>query len=118
MKVDALQSIAAMAPEIPDVALLLDVLEHLELSDAYELLRQLTNVVTRRILIWLPFGACPQWPYDGNVYQRHLSMWCPEMLEQYGFVVTVWKRFHLHISPPADAGWAVWDNPKRVARAV
>jgi hypothetical protein len=88
-----------------DIVVLLDVLEHFPKEEALVLWQQFMRIARERIVVWLPFGPCAQDEYDGNPYQKHLSTWNPEDFEQPGYAVEHFPKFHLHINPPADAGW-------------
>ncbi len=80
-----------------DIALLGDVIEHLEKADANKLIEGLKETIKRRIIVFVPVGFCPQeedpWGF-GNEYHKHLSQWYPKDLEQLGFKVDVWEKYH------------------------
>lgn len=101
--IDIRDWVKARADKSIDVALMLDVLEHLNRTDAIALLEELKRIVRKRILIWIPLGYCRQEEYDGNSFQRHLSTWYPEDFEEYQ--LELFPQFHKHIVPPCDAGW-------------
>lgn len=92
-----------------DCVLLLDVLEHLTKTDGQDLLANLKQH-TKRIVIWLPLGNCPQDPYDGNERQLHQSTWHENDLMALGFNVEVLRNFHTQFDPPVSAGWAIWES--------
>lgn len=103
---DILSWIGAQPRQSVDVSLVIDVLEHFPKLWAGALLHQLLRVTKQRILIWIPFGICPQGDNDGNRLQIHLSTWFPPDLEDHGFTVETYPSFHKHFDPPVDAGWA------------
>lgn len=70
-----------------DAAMALDVIEHLQKEQGDLLIRELERIARRRVLLITPNGFLPQEPKDGNQYQRHLSGWTPEDLQQRGFAV-------------------------------
>lgn len=80
-----------------DIALLGDVIEHLEKEDALKLIKGLKETINKRIIIFVPVGICPQdedpWGFN-NPYHKHLSQWRPADLEQLGFKVEVWEKYH------------------------
>jgi hypothetical protein len=92
-----------------DVILFLDVLEHLEFTAGQKALKQCKRMATRKVIVFGPLGDCPQEEYEGNMYQRHLSMVTVQRLEKLGFKVQVLSGFHEQFSPPRDACWAVLD---------
>lgn len=106
-----------------DVALMIDVLEHLPREDAERVMEILLRITRQRILIWLPLGECPIEPIHDNPYQVHLSTWHPNDPLFRGHKVEHFPRFHGHLDPPADAGW-VTINPnersgmKRLLKAL
>ena len=106
---DVKETLSLLSPDLPDVVLMIDLLEHLTKEDGIALLQKLQSVA-KRILVWLPLGICEQEEYDGNVFQRHLSTWTAEELESLGFEVEVYENFHLHFAPPVDAAWASWNS--------
>lgn len=94
-----------------DIALLLDVLEHLEKPKALAFLKEVERITTKRILIWLPIGDCPQGAKDGNPLEIHRSTWSVEELQALGYTVQHFPNFHTHIFPDrgVDAAWAIKD---------
>lgn len=85
-----------------DTVLLIDVLEHFEKIEAYNVLGS-CRVLGRTVLIWIPIGKCKQDPYDDNQYQKHLSTW--DLDNFYGAHVEHFPAFHKHFDPPVDAAW-------------
>lgn len=102
------------SPQMPtvDIALMIDVLEHLPRTDAERVLQVLMKKVRRRILIWVPLGECPIEPIHDNPFQVHLSTWYPDDPLFAGHTVENFEKFHEHLDPPADAGW-VMINPHK-----
>lgn len=90
-----------------DVALCLDVLEHLPKPAALEFLRDLETMVRRRVVLWLPLGeyrvdADPH--HRGNALELHRSFWSAEELRALGYEVEVLPKFHI---ARYDAAWAI-----------
>jgi len=111
-EVDIMDYITSPAMPDVDIALMIDVLEHLPRADADEVLRVLTRRVRERILIWVPLGECPIEPIHDNPYQVHLSTWHPDDPAFAGHQVEKFEKFHQHLDPPADAGWVII-NPRQ-----
>ena len=69
-----------------DVALLLDVIEHLNKEDGYRLLDEIQRVVRKRFFVLTPLfwreneeeTSDPGSPYYRNTYNLHHSLWKPE----------------------------------------
>lgn len=62
-------------PKSFDTVVALDVIEHFEKNDGWELLKQMEKVAKKKVIIFTPFGFTQQHPYDGNPYQIHKSGW-------------------------------------------
>jgi hypothetical protein len=90
-----------------DLALMIDVLEHLPHGRALRLLARLERFVRRGIVIFSPVGEVPQDDVDGNTLQRHRSVWLPDDWLRLGYDVELYEAFHGHLTPPADAAWAI-----------
>lgn len=89
-----------------DVAILTDVLEHLDKKKALAMLETLRQRVKQRIIIWIPMGLCRQGEYDNNAAQEHLSEWSPEDFSVFPNTrIEYYYKFHRHIIPYADAAW-------------
>jgi hypothetical protein len=86
-------------PGAVDLVTLIDVIEHFDLPDADEVLRQAEAVAQRRVLLFTPRGHFPQEGYDafrlgGEEFQRHRSTWEPEDLTARGYRVVVLTGYH------------------------
>ncbi len=83
-------------PDIPsgtyDLALALDVIEHLPDTGGRELLRQLRRVARHRILT-SPRGEFPQGPLFGNVHETHVSEWPPARMKAAGAALVIPNPF-------------------------
>lgn len=97
----------------PDTAMIIDVLEHLTMEDALELIDKLKEDF-EKIMLMLPVGNHPQETdltgYGGHEYQTHRSTWNLKEIENLGFQDNVIDdRFHQG-DPVKDAGcyFGVW----------
>lgn len=94
-----------------DVAMCIDVIEHMSKADGIKLLRGLKDAF-RRILVMTPDGFVEQnedvTGYE-NSWQVHECGWTKDELEAEGFVVEVQENFHPHIE--RNALFATWDRP-------
>lgn len=86
-------------PGSVDLVTMIDVIEHFEKGDAFELLRQSESVARRRVALFTPRGHFPQSGYDafelgGEELQRHRSSWEPEDFRERGYRVIVIEGMH------------------------
>ena len=86
-------------PGAVDLVTMIDVIEHFDKDDAFELLRQSESVARRRVALFTPRGHFPQSGYDafelgGEELQRHRSSWEPEELRERGYRVIVIEGMH------------------------
>lgn len=94
-----------------DLILLIDFIEHLEEAEGSRLLDACKEKCARRIMVFTPDGHSPQdrdvtgW---NNPLQVHRSAWTPAMLEDRGFDVVVWDKFHEN---GCGAIFALWNRP-------
>jgi hypothetical protein len=70
-----------------DAVVALDLIEHLTKEDGYRLIDGMESVARRKVVIFTPNGFLPQEPYDGNIYQRHISGWSAAEMEERGYHV-------------------------------
>ncbi|NHZ48039.1 class I SAM-dependent methyltransferase [Desulfovibrio sp. XJ01] len=70
-----------------DTVFLLDVIEHFEKHDGFDVLRHLERIARKQVIVFTPLGFMPQhaeagetdgWGLSGVSYQDHLSGWLPE----------------------------------------
>lgn len=86
MKGNWADAVRHFPPKSVDTVFLIDVIEHLEKEEAFELLKATENLVRRQIVIFTPLGFMPQchqdgkdaWGLDGGEWQQHRSGWYPE----------------------------------------
>lgn len=70
-----------------DVVLCSQAIEHLTKKEGFALMKSLTTLAKKRVLIITPAGEMPQDAYDGNIYQKHKSQWYAEDFMPHGFNV-------------------------------
>lgn len=105
---DRIESVFQHVPKgTVDVALMVDVLEHFQRTDAILMLVKLEKWVNCGVMLFLPLGRVDQEAYDKNPLQEHLSTWSAQELSDYGYDVEVYEGMHGQLNPPADAGWAI-----------
>lgn len=68
-----------------DAVLAIDVLEHLDKGQGYELLRNMENIARKIVIIFTPNGFVSQGLYDENDMQQHLSGWSVKELKSMGY---------------------------------
>lgn len=122
----------ALPDDSIDSVFALDVIEHLEREDGFELLRQARRVARRQVTIFTPLGYMPQdydeatkkdrWGMQGGFWQTHRSGWEPaDFGADWTFVAC--RRYHLvdendqPLDSPAGAFWAFLDLPSAGAGA-
>lgn len=101
-----------------DVIIFLDVIEHINKQAGVAVLKKAMEEAKKRVLIWIPLEECPQGELDNNPHQKHVSSWTKDELEELGFEVTVFSRFHRQFTPPVDAAWAIYNRSKKLPRPV
>jgi SAM-dependent methyltransferase len=70
-----------------DVVLCKEVIEHLEKSEAYELIHKMEDIARKRMIITTPVGKYEAHAHDGNDLQEHKSIWNPAEFKQMGYSV-------------------------------
>jgi SAM-dependent methyltransferase len=85
---DALDILPGLAAGSYDLALALDVIEHLPDPRGGELLRHLRRVA-RHVVVTSPRGEFPQGALFGNVHETHVSRWPPERMRRASAAVVV-----------------------------
>ncbi|WP_342378863.1 class I SAM-dependent methyltransferase [Myxococcus stipitatus] len=63
------------APKSFDAVVALDVIEHFEKPQGYQLLEMMESLARKRVVIFTPNGFLPQDEWDNNVHQVHRSGW-------------------------------------------
>jgi ubiquinone/menaquinone biosynthesis C-methylase UbiE len=83
---DAYDYLQMLCPDFAfDLIICSDMLEHLPKEKGLKVLEQFKRVGKTSIVI-VPVDVRPQGPVHGNKYERHVSSWSKEELEQFGNV--------------------------------
>lgn len=93
-----------------DVALMIDVIEHMTVADGRALLSALLQTACKGIVLTTPVAPKPQGAVLGNEYERHVSQWRPDDFRVEGGVVQwmILERTYLvyvHRSGAPDIAW-------------
>ncbi|HWQ42652.1 MAG TPA: class I SAM-dependent methyltransferase [Desulfosporosinus sp.] len=88
-------------PNSLDSVTLIDVIEHFEKRVAYDVLRQVEEIATKKVIVFTPRGFFQQLEVDhyglgGELYQRHRSGWEVEDFQTLGYNIVVFSKFHDH----------------------
>ena len=86
-------------PKSLDSVTLIDVIEHFEKEVALEILSQVEEIATKKVILFTPRGFFQQLDVDhydlgGESYQRHRSGWDVEDFEKIGYNVVIFSKFH------------------------
>ncbi len=65
----------------------IDVIEHFEKEQGWELLRKLETIASKRVVVFTPNGFLPQDEHSDNRLQRHRSGWSVEDFTRHGYTV-------------------------------
>lgn len=92
-----------------DCALLVDIIEHLEISEGKALMRKIMNRF-KKVLLSVPEGNHPQdASADGNIWQTHLSVWRVPDVAELGFTdIVLDENHHNQIGKDKGCIFAVW----------
>ena len=74
-------------PKSFDIVICVEVIEHLDVSDGIELLRQMEGIASRQIIIMTPWGYFPMKEREDNPYLSHRSGWLPQKFQEMGYKV-------------------------------
>lgn len=84
-----------------DVAIICDVIEHIDKPTGLKLLRGLLNTCDT-VILTTPLSFWPQQEEHGNVHEKHVSLWQPEDFEEFsGRTVELGATFAAVISRPS-----------------
>jgi hypothetical protein len=70
-----------------DVALCLEVIEHLEKEEGAKFLKEIEKISRKQIIITTPVGKFERPPTGGNPWQEHKSTYSPTELRAYGYQI-------------------------------
>jgi SAM-dependent methyltransferase len=100
------------SPKSFDIVLCSDLIEHLDKLQGYELIRMMTDISRKSVIVFTPNGFWVQEPEDGNDYQRHISGWTVREMKQLGFQWIVgihgWKKFCEKYPKPLHRPYWFW----------
>lgn len=91
-----------------DVVIALDLIEHLEKKQGYELIKKMCVLAKKKIIIMTPNGFYKQDPYDGNKWQIHKSGWTVDDFEELGFTVRGIRGIKWLRGEYATLKWKPW----------
>jgi len=69
-------------PKSFDIAICVEVIEHLDKAGGIELLRQMEEIASRQVIITTPWGYYPMKEREDNPYLFHLSGWLPQEFQE------------------------------------
>ncbi len=95
-------------PKSFDAVIALDVIEHLEKEEGYELLSQMESIARKKVIILTPFGFTEQHPSDGNPYQIHKSGWYIDDFKKRGYKVFGMRGFRFIRGEFANIKYKPW----------
>lgn len=75
-----------------DVVLALQVLEHLNKSDAWKVLNKIEKIAKKQVIVATPIGKMYHPPVDNNKLQLHKSGFYPEEFERRGYNIIKFGR--------------------------
>ena len=110
----ALEVLRLLPDDSVDSVFLIDVIEHLEKHDGFEILDELERVTRKQIVVFTPLGFMPQhveidkkdrWGFHGGDFQEHKSGWLPEdFTSEWKHLVC--QNYHIH-----DDNGKLFDKP-------
>lgn len=90
---DALDIGKLFLPKSFDLVLIIDIVEHLEKSDAFRLLDLAEEIARIAVIVETPQGYVPQnmdiWGHDGHTYQTHRCSWETNEFTDRGYQVVL-----------------------------
>lgn len=70
-----------------DCVLASDLIEHLDKKSGLELIKKMTNIARKKVIIFTPNGFLEQGAREGNIFQVHKSGWNVNEMQKLGFRV-------------------------------
>ncbi|OJW50115.1 MAG: hypothetical protein BGO67_01945 [Alphaproteobacteria bacterium 41-28] len=103
LQLGALEALKGFATNSVDSIFMLDVIEHIEKLEGFQIIKECERIARQQIVIFTPLGFMPQtvkegekdgWGLSGAGVQEHLSGWVPEDFSvEWSFYIC--KDFHL-----------------------
>ncbi len=91
-----------------DAVIALDLIEHLEKKQGYDLIKKMGTLAKKKIIIMTPNGFYKQDPYEGNTYQIHRSGWTVDDFIKLGFTVRGIRGMKWLRGEYATLKWRPW----------
>jgi glycosyltransferase involved in cell wall biosynthesis len=110
----AQQMVEMMPDRAVDSVFLIDVIEHLEKQDGYELLKECERIARKQVVCFTPLGFMRQeyrpgdrdgWGLSGGEWQNHKSGWVPEDFD------TSWQILASESYHTTSGSGEAFDNP-------
>jgi glycosyltransferase involved in cell wall biosynthesis/2-polyprenyl-3-methyl-5-hydroxy-6-metoxy-1,4-benzoquinol methylase len=102
LKLKALEALQGLASNSVDSIFMLDVIEHIEKEEGYQVIKECERVARQQVIIFTPLGFMFQiveeggkdgWGLSGGHLQDHLSGWLPEDFSK-DWTFYICKGFH------------------------
>lgn len=108
-KVTDVLSISKIFPKKSfDAVVALDIIEHLNKKEGFELINQMEKLAKKKIIILTPFGFTTQHPIDGNPFQAHKSGWYIKDFKKKSFKVYGLRGFRFIRGEYATIKYEPW----------
>lgn len=91
-----------------DAVVALDLIEHLPKQKGWNLVRKMTKLAKKKVILLTPNGFIQQTPYDGNTFQTHLSGWTVDDFKKLGFRVYGMRGLKWLRGEYATIKWKPW----------
>lgn len=91
-----------------DAVIALDLIEHLPKQRGNELLKKMTKLAKKKVILLTPNGFVPQHPVDGNTFQTHVSGWTVDDFKKLGFRVYGMRGLKWLRGEYATIKWKPW----------
>lgn len=95
-------------PKQFDICFCSQAIEHLTKNQGFALIDRLEKIAKKRVVFITPAGELPQDPYDGNIYQKHLSTWTAADFTARGYKVAGQGLKFLYGTGNAVKKWGVF----------
>lgn len=91
-----------------DAVIALDLIEHLEKKRGFELIKKMSGLAKKKIIIMTPNGFYKQEPYEGNKWQIHRSGWTVDDFLKLGFTLRGIRGLKWLRGEYATLKWKPW----------